>query len=91
MTTDKLQATIKTKDGVRVFNLGLTHVSQPTQDTLKNFFTQKDYVSLEELLSFCITQTEKISQLQGQNKLLRDESQKLQQEIEKLCAKLESL
>lgn len=91
MTTNKLQATIKSKDGIRVFNLTLNSMSQTTQDTLKGFFTKKDYVSLEELLSFCISQTEKASQLQGQNKNLKEESQKLQQEIEKLCSKLENL
>lgn len=98
MTTNKLQATIKTKDGTRVFNISLGSLSPYTQDSLNTFFSKKDSVGLEDLLSFCISQTEKINQLneknlqmQHENKNLREESQKLQDEIEKLCIKLERL
>lgn len=98
MTTNKLQATIKTKDGTRVFNLSLGSLSTFTQDSLSAFFSKKDSVGLEDLLSFCISQTEKIhqlneknSQIQNENKSLREESKRLQDEIEKLCTKLESL
>lgn len=98
MTTNKLQATIKTKDGTRVFNLSLGSLSAFTQDSLSAFFSKKDSVGLEDLLSFCISQTEKINQLheknlqiQHENRNLREESKKLQDEIEKLCIKLESL
>lgn len=98
MTTNKLQATIKTKDGIRVFNLSLGTLSSSTQDSLTSFFAKKKYVGLEDLLSFCVSQTEKLSQLseknlqlQNENKHLREELKKLQDEIEKLCVKLESL
>lgn len=91
MTTNKLQATIKTKDGIRVFNLSIGSMPQATQDELKAFFAKKEYVTLEELLLFCVSQTDANTQLQQQNKALKEESLTLQKEIEKLCLKLDNL
>ena len=101
----KLQATIKSKDGIRVFNLSIGSMSQQTQKTLELFFGKKDPVTLETLLSFCVTQTEKFSQsfeknssLQEENKNLKEqnqtlliESQKLQDQLEEICKKIEEI
>lgn len=91
MTTSKIQATIKTKDGTRIFNLSLHSLSPTAQETLRIFFTKKDSISLEELLSFCVAQTEKNSKLHHQNQLLEEESHQLQKQIERICSKLEEI
>lgn len=96
-TSNKLKATIKSKDGVRVFNLSIHTLTDYSKETLSKFFG-KEYVSLEDLLMFCINQTEKNGQfvaknhlLQEENKKILEESQKLQQEIENICTKLENI
>lgn len=91
MTTEKVRATIKTKDGTRIFNLSLSSLSPLSQEVLKKFFSQKEYITLEELLSFCVSQIEQNSQSQNQNKLLREESMQLQKQIENICSKLENI
>ncbi len=91
MTTEKVRATIKTKDGTRIFNLSLSSLSPLSQEVLKKFFGQKEHITLEELLSFCVSQIEQNSQSQNQNKLLREESMQLQKQIESICSKLENI
>lgn len=97
VTSNKLKATIKSKDGVRVFSLSIHTLTDYSKETLSKFFN-KEYVSLEDLLMFCINQTEKNGQfaaknylLQEENKKILEESQKLQDEIENICTKLENI
>lgn len=88
---DTIKATIKSKDGTRVFALPAKVVSQKTQGILRRFFESKEYVTIEDTLSFLITSIEAESKMSEKNLQLQEEIKKQQTQIEELCDKLENL
>ena len=88
---ETIKATIKSKDGTRVFALPTKVVSQKTQGILRRFFESKEDVTLEDTLSFLITSIEAESKMSEKNFQLQEEIKKQQSKIEELCDKLENL
>lgn len=96
--SETIKATIKTKDGTRCFALPLKVMSSKTQEVLKGFFEKKEQVSLEEVLSFLISQTEsntknleKYFKMQEENTKLREDLKEQENRLQELCEKLETL
>ena len=88
---ETIKATIKSKDGTRVFSLLAKVVSQKTQGILRRFFESKEYVTIEDTLSFLMTSIESESKMSEKNLQLQEEIKKQQSQIEELCVKLENL
>ncbi|GAA7258132.1 hypothetical protein CQA62_06600 [Helicobacter cholecystus] len=88
---ETIKATIKSKDGTRVFALPTRVVSQKTQGILRRFFEGKESVTIEDTLSFLITSIEAESRMSEKNLQLQEEIKKQQTKIEELCDKLEHL
>ena len=96
--SETIKATIKTKDGVRSFALPLKVMSAKTQETLKGFFEKKEQVSIEEVLSFLISQSEsntknleKYFKIQEENSKLQENLKEQESKLEQLYKKLETL
>lgn len=86
-----IKATIKSKDGTRVFALPTGVVSLKTQEILRKFFEGRDCVTIEDTLSFLITSIEAESRMSEKNLQLQEEIKKQQNQIEELCVRLENL
>ncbi|RDU68871.1 hypothetical protein [Helicobacter brantae] len=96
--SETIKATIKTKDGTRSFALPLKVMSAKTQEVLRGFFEKKEQVSIEEVLSFLISQSEsntknleKFFRLQEENSKLKDNLKEQENKLEQLYKKLETL
>lgn len=88
---ETIKATIKSKDGTRIFALPTKVVSEKTQGILRKFFESKEYVTIEETLSFLISSVEAECKMSEKNTQLQEEIKKQQTQIEELCVKLENL
>lgn len=96
--SEQIKATIKTKDGTRCFALPLKVMSAKTQEILKGFFEKKEQVTIEEVLSFLISQSEsntknieKYFKLQEENSKLRESLREQETQLQQLYEKLEAL
>lgn len=96
--SDLIKATIKTKDGTRCFALPTKPISAKTQEILRGFFEKKEQVSIEEVLSFLISQSEnntknleRYFKLQEENTKLKENLKEQETQLQELYEKLEAL
>lgn len=95
---ETIKATIKTKDGTRCFALPTKPISAKTQEVLRGFFEKKEQVSIEEVLSFLISQSEnntknleRYFKTQEENTKLRENLKEQETQLQELYEKLETL
>lgn len=96
--SETIKATIKTKDGTRCFALPTKPISVKTQEVLRGFFEKKEQVSIEEVLSFLISQSEsntknleRYFKTQEENTKLRENLKEQETQLQELYEKLETL